>query len=307
MKSARWHGLELRHLDYAITVKKHQGFVPAAIALKLDQGFLSKQIRRLEARLGFELFDRTIRPLGITAAGQVFLAEAERILSRTDKAIQLAYETQQGHWGRLDVGINTSVANSILPKLLETFLQHYPNVDLMLHELPSYEQIKQLKTRKIDVGLFHKHSLRTPEGLAETFSTLSIFRETLLVVLPEKHRLAKEAKISLAQLDGERFVLPPRTLINGLREQIEQTCAQFNCQPVVVQEAAWITTVLSLVAAKVGVSILPANTKKLRRSGVVYREIEETSPILEILAVKEIDHDSPTVQNFFNLLNQINL
>jgi DNA-binding transcriptional LysR family regulator len=99
----RWNELEFRQLEYAIAVKGHQGFLQAAITIGLDQGFLSKQIQRLEAKLGFALFDRTTRPLGVTEAGETFLVRAEKILEQTQRAIELAQALQDLPWETLDI------------------------------------------------------------------------------------------------------------------------------------------------------------------------------------------------------------
>jgi DNA-binding transcriptional LysR family regulator len=306
MKLARWHELELRHLEYAIALKNHKGFIQAAIALELDQGFLSKQIQRLETRLGFDLFDRSTRPLGLTDAGQVFLIRAEQIVEHTKKAIEFAQETQAGKRSRLDVGINTSIANSKLPNIIRNFREQFPNVNLALHELASYDQIEQLRNHQIDIGFFHKHNLQSLlKEDSESFSDTLVLHESLVLVLPEKHSLAKKPSVSLTELDGKEFVLPPHTLLRGLRDQIDQLCISNHCKPVVVQEAAWITTVLSLVAGGMGVSVLPANVKNLQRTGVVYRDIQEFSSVLEIVAVKRTHNQSTVLRHFLKVVENL--
>jgi DNA-binding transcriptional LysR family regulator len=302
----QWHELEFKHLEYALAVKKHQGFLPAAIALDLDQGFLSRQIQRLEARLGFAIFNRTTRPLGLTDAGQAFLARTEQIIEQTQKAIELAQQIEAGQYGRLDVGINTSIANSTLPNIIQTFHEQFPNIQLVLHELASYDQITQLTNQIIDVGFFHKHSLQNlRQEDRDIFSSTFVLQESLVLVLPQKHPLARKTKVSLADLNGKTFVLPPHTLLHGLRDQIDELCLRANCRPVVVQEAAWITTVLSLVAGGMGVSLLPANVKDLQRAGVVYRDIEQPSPILEIVAVRRTDNTSVILEHFLRIVQDL--
>jgi DNA-binding transcriptional LysR family regulator len=304
MKRVRWHELEFRHLEYAIAVKKYQGVTPAAIALDLDQGFLSKQIQRLEASLGFRLFDR--RPLKLTEAGQIFLARAEQIVEQAKKAVELAQETQAGKRGRLDVGINTSIANSKLPDVVREFCRQFPDVNLVLHELASYVQIEQLRNHQIDIGFFHRHNLRgADQENIKALKLTSVLHESLVVVLPKTHRFAKRSSVSLAKLSGERFVLPPSTLLYGLREQIDQLCARANCKSIVVQEAAWITTVLSLVAGGMGISLLPANVRNLQRAGVVYCDIQELTPVLEIIAVQRFDNPSATLKNFLEVVGEV--
>lgn len=298
--------LEFRHLEYAIAVKNHRGFLQAAIALDLDQGFLSKQIQRLEARLGFALFDRTIRPLGLTEAGQTFLSRAEQIIGQTKKAIELAQQTQAGKRGRLDVGINTSIANSKLPSIIQAFRKQFPHVHLVLYELASYDQIERLKNHQIDIGFFHQHNLQNLcKEDRDTFSSTLVLRESLVLVLPQKHPLARKTSVSLTELNGKNFVLPPHSLLHGLRDQIDELCVRANCRPVVVQEAAWITTVLSLVAGGMGVSLLPANVKDLQRTGTVYRDIQELSPVLEIVAVSRIENNSATLRNLLEVIEDL--
>jgi DNA-binding transcriptional LysR family regulator len=299
----RWNDLEFRHLEYAIAVKRHQSFLQAAIALDLDQGFLSKQIQRLETRLGFALFDRTTRPLGLTEAGQIFLIRAEQVIEQTKKAVELAQQVQAGYCGRLDVGINTSIANSRLPHIIQAFREQFPQIQLVLHELASYDQIEQLQNHRIDIGFFHQHSLQNLSiEDSEIYSSMLVLRESLVLVLPEKHPFARKKSVSLTELNGKNFVLPPPTLLYGLRNQIDELCIRANCKPVVVQEAAWITTVLSLVAGGMGVSLLPSNVKDLQRKGVIYRDIQEPSPVLEIIAVCRIDHHSATLGNFLKVV-----
>ncbi|GAB4132026.1 MAG: LysR family transcriptional regulator [Cyanobacteria bacterium J069] len=297
--AALWSELEFRHLEYAIAVAEHRGFILAAIALGLDQGFLSKQIQRLEARLGFPLFNRKTRPLAITEAGHDFLEQAGQILSQTRRAVALARETHQGKRGRLDIGINTSIANSKLPEILQAFHQQFPEVSLVLHELASYDQIAQLQTRQLDIGFFHRHNLQTLDAEVHLgMSTLRVLCEPLVAVLPQRHRLARRATVSLIDLRGDRFILPPHSLLRGLRDEIERVCQQAGFKPRVEQEAAWITTVLSLVTGGVGVSLLPANVKHLQRSGVVYRDLQDDLPDLEIVAVWQTRHPSVVLAQF---------
>ena len=298
-----WDELELRHLKYALCVAEQKGFTQAAFYLGIDQGFLSRQIHWLEKRLGFDLFERKKRPVGLTDAGRDFLEEARRILAQTERAVELAQQTQHGKRGRVDVGINTSIANSTLPDILRAFHRQFSTVNLVLHELASYDQIEKLLHQQLDVGFFHRHNLQNlGSNPHEGLISLPILQEPLVVVIPENHRLAGQDSISLTALSQEQFVLPPRSKLYGLREQIERLCLDASFQPIVRQEAAWITTVLSLVAGGVGVSLLPANVKSLQRQGVVYHNIQEHSPVLEIIAVWRADNASITLKNFLKVV-----
>ena len=287
-----------------MTVADERSFSRAADRLELFQPSLSKQVGLLEKKLGFQLFDRKQHPIGLTAAGQEFLREARQLLIQSEQAVESAYRASRGETGRLTVGINTSIANSRLPDILQTFQQNSPDVKLALSELASYDQIRLLEKHQLDIGFFHLHNLKNidPEDQDQLNSRV-IVQESLVLVLPEHHRLAARTHISLAVLANEKFVLPPSSLLYGLRDQIDQMCLEAGFKPKVKQEAAWISTVLSLVSGEVGLSLLPANVQNLQRTGVVYRPLQGKSPILEIGAVWRKDNPSVVLQNFLTALN----
>ena len=298
-KWSNWDELELRHLKYAIAVSDKQGFTSAAVYLEIDQGFLSKQIKWLEKKIGCQLFDRGHRPLTLTNAGHEFLQAARQILEQTENAIELAQRASRGETGRLNIGINTSIANTKLPDILKAFYEKFPNVELLLYELASYDQIEKLHKQQIDIGFFHLHNLQNINiSHDHVLNSMSILQESLVIVLPEKHRLVKHTSISLALLANERFILPPHSLLYGLRDQIDRLCMDAGFKPKIRQEAAWISTVLSLVAGGMGIALLPANVQNTPRTGIVYRSIQEKCPMLEIVAVWRQDNLSMILKNF---------
>lgn len=303
-----WDDLDFRQLKYAIAVADQLSFTRAAIHLHIDQGRLSKQIQHLEKKLGFELFNRSQRsPLALTDAGRAFLKEARLLLVQTQQAIESAQQINRGEKGYLTIGINTSIANSKLPNILQSFYAQYPDVTLVLQELASYDQIEKLKQQQLDVGFFHLHNLSALDNDEDTvLITQTVLKEPLVLVLPEKHRFAKQSgSISLAVLSNEKFILPPANLLYGLRDLIDHLCREAGFKPNVRQEAAWISTVLSLVAGGVGLSILPANVKNLQRNGVVYRAIKGKSPELEIGAVWHQSNRSMILQNLLTLVESL--
>lgn len=274
----------------------------AAEVLKIDQPFLSRQISFLEKRLGFPLFDRKKRPLRLTIGGEKWLQEARQILCQAERAIELAERASRGYTGKLSIGINTSIANSKLPDILQAFKEKFPDVKLVLRELASYDQLKELVEQQIDIGFLHAHNLDNFNNRNDAvLVTKPVLQESLVVVLPINHRFANHTYLSLSMLTKEEFVLPPYDLLFGLRDQIEKLCKRAGFEPKVKQEAAWISTVLSLVAGKVGISLLPANVKQLQRTGVVYVDMKGECPMLEIAAVYLKDNQSPTLQNFLEV------
>jgi DNA-binding transcriptional LysR family regulator len=301
-----WTWLELRQLQYMVIIADEQSMTRAADRLGLFQSALSRRMSLVEKKLGFLIFDRKHQPLKLTAAGQEFLSEARQLLIRAEAAVDSAYRASRGETGRLVVGINTSIANSKLPNILRAFQQQFPNVDLTLKELASYDQIKLLKSQQLDIGFFHLHNLQNfdPDDQAQ-FETLVIEQEPLVLVLPEQHRLAKQKQVSLAILAQEKFVLPPSELLGGLRDRIDQLCLQAGFKPKVKQEATWISTVLGLVSGGVGISLLPANAQNLQRTGVVYRALQGESFKLESAAIWRKDNLSVVLNHFLTILRQL--
>ncbi len=297
--------MELRHLRYFIVLAEELNFTRAAERLRIAQPPLSQQIRSLENELGLQLFDRKTRPLQLTPAGQVFLEEAHQVFTQVEQAIVSAQRASRGQIGRLTVGINTSIANSVLPDILRAFGTCFPDVEFVLHELVSYQQLQELRDRQIDVGFVHLHNLQKINENDDTLSFASILQEPLVIVLPESHPLAGQSQVSLEALADELFILPPPHLPPGLYGQVVSLCQQVGFSPKVRQEATWMTTVLSLVAGGVGISLLPANVQNLQRTGIVFRSIREQSPILEMAMVWRRNDSSVILHNFLEVVRNV--
>jgi DNA-binding transcriptional LysR family regulator len=297
--------MELRHLRYFIVLAEELNFTRAAERLHIAQPPLSQQIRSLEDELGLQLFDRKQRPLQLTPAGRVFLEQARQIFTQVEQAIGSAQRASRGENGRIVVGINTSIANSVLPAILRTFRDRFPNVELVLHELVSYQQLQELRDRQIDVGFVNLHHLQKIDENDDTFSFTSILQEPFVIVLPESHPLAGQPQVSLAALADEVFILPPPHLPSGLYCQIVTLCQRVGFSPKVRQEATWMSTVLSLVAGGVGISLLPANAQNLQRTGVVFRFIREQSPVFQTAMVWRRSDTSVILHNFLEVVRHV--
>jgi DNA-binding transcriptional LysR family regulator len=297
--------MELRHLRYFIVLAEELNFSRAAERLHIAQPPLSQQIRSLEDELGLQLFDRTTRPLRLTPAGQVFLEQARQVFMQVEQAMVSAQRASRGELGRLTVGINTSIANSLLPDILRTFRRRFPDVELVLHEQSSYQQLQELCDRKIDVGFVNLHHLQNIDENNNTFSFIPILQEPFVLVLPESHPLAAQTQVSLEALADELFILPPAHLPSGLYYQIVSLCQHVGFSPKVKQEATWMSTVLSLVAGGVGISLLPANAQNLQRTGVVFRVIKEQSPIFQMAMVWRRNDSSVILHNFLEVVREV--
>jgi DNA-binding transcriptional LysR family regulator len=288
--------MELRHLRYFVTLAEELHFGRAAERLHIAQPPLSQQIRQLEVELGFQLFHRTKRTVQLTEAGQVFLGEVQQIFQQLDRAIQVGRKTSRGEMGQLVVGFVSSTAYNVLPTILRTFRTRVPDVSLELHELSTEQQLQWLREGRIDVGF-----LRLPVD-EDTFSVATIFQEPLVVALPETHPLANGASVSLRSLSNELFIFFPRSIAPGLYDQIISLCQQADFSPTVAQEAMQMQTIVSLVAAEMGIAIVPESLQHLQRTGVVYKAIQEPTSKVAIAMIWRCNDTSPTVQRFLEVV-----
>jgi len=272
-------GIELRHLHYFIAVAEELNFSRAADRLHMAQPPLSQQIRQLEEELGFPLFHRTKRRVALTEAGHIFLTQARQVLQQLEHAIQIGRQASRGEVGQLTVGFVSSTAYNILPFVLQAFRRSIPNVKLELQELTTREQVQAVLDGKLDIG-FVRPPIKSPE-LASTV----IFRESLIVALPETHSLHKRKKVSVKALANEPFILFPRIVAPGLHDLILSLCLQAGFNPQVTQEAIQMQTIVSLVAAEMGVAIVPFSLQNLQRQGVIYKPLQETTPLAEVVVI----------------------
>jgi DNA-binding transcriptional LysR family regulator len=288
--------MELRHLRYFIAVAEELNFTRAAEKLHIAQPPLSQQIQNLEEELGFQLFHRTKRAVALTEAGQIFFEEAQKILQQVEKAIQLGKQTSRGEIGQLTIGFVSSAAHNVVPTMVQAFRTLHPGVKLELRELTTDEQLQRLQDGRIDIGF-----VRPP--VDESFNSEIVFEEPLIVALPATHPMAKCDRVELRSLSGEPFILFPRSLAPGLYDPIVSFCQQAGFSPIAAQEATQMQTIVSLVAAEIGIAIVPASMQNFQRNGVVYKFLSESSPIVSIALIWR-KQPSPAVQRFLETARQ---
>jgi len=261
--------MELRHLRYFIAVAEELHFGRAAKRLNISQPPLSQQIMQLEEEIGVQLFNRTKRRVEITPAGSVFLAEARRIIAMSDDAVLRTIRADKGEIGRLAVGYIGSANYSLLPQVVREFRKRFQDVDLSLAELNTSNQIEALRDGRINVGF-----LRPPQGIEnEGLSIEPVFREPLMVAMPRNHHVKMEPSITLRMLAKESFIMIPRQRGPGYFDYIIALCQQEGFSPRIVLEASQFHTIIGLVAAEIGIAIVPASMQSSRFKGVVFRTI----------------------------------
>ena len=284
--------MELRHLHYFIAVAEELHFSRAAERLRISQPPLSQQIRNLEDELGIKLFERTKRQVHLTEAGKVFLERSYLVLAQLEQTIDVTQRIGRGEIGRLEVGFVGSATYTVLPDILIVFREQFPAVELRLHELTTAQQIRALHHKQIDIGIVRSAIIEP--GL----SVECILQESLILALPETHRLSAQARVSLYTLKDELFILFPAKMGPVFYEQIINICQQAGFHPKVAQEAVQMQTIISLVAAGLGIAFVPASVQNFCRNGVIYRPLQEQTPKTGLHLAWLQHNSSPTIRAF---------
>lgn len=263
---------ELRQLRYFATVAEELHFGRAALQLGMAQPPLSQAIRRLERGLGFALFVRTQRKVELTPAGRVFLEETRRTLAQADEAVRLARRAASEETAELAIAFVSAALYRLLPAALREYRKACPSVRVKLDERPTEQQIADLKSGAIDLGFLHP-----PVASAADLTIETIHRDTLILAMPEDSPLARKPEVLLAELADEPFVLFPHVQGPVLHGRIMQACRQAGFLPRVEQEARQMHTILSLVAAGIGISLVPDGARTMRIDGVRFRQLDGVS------------------------------
>lgn len=287
--------MELRHLHYFIAVAEELHFSRAAQRLCISQPPLSQQIRDLENELGVKLFERTKRQVHLTEAGKVFLERSYLVLAQLEQAIEVTQRIGRGEVGQLAIGFVDSAMYTLLPEILKSFREQFPAVELRLQELTTQEQIQALYDKQMDVGIVR--SAISEPGL----SVECLLPESLVLALPETHPLSAQTQVSLSTLADESFILPPVKLGPVFHEQIIHLCQQGGFRPKVAQEAVQMQTIVGLVAAGLGIAIVPASMQNFHRSGVIYRPLQEQIPETGLYLAWRQHDSSPVLSAFLSL------
>jgi len=269
---------DLRRLRYFVAVAERLHFGRAAEALHISQPPLSRAIRALEDELGVALFARTRRKVELTAEGARLLDETRRLTAQLERTVHDLRAMASGQHARLRIGFVSLADYGVLPELLRAYKGANPGVRLSLREMLSPDQAAALHAGELDFGL-----LLPPVAGAGRLEHLVVQRERFVVALPAKHRLARDAGgLRLRELAGEPFVMIPRQIAPRLYDIVAQLAAQGGMSLNVAQEAIQMQTVVSLVSSGLGAAVVPASVANLGRRGVVYRELAERHPRLDL-------------------------
>jgi DNA-binding transcriptional LysR family regulator len=291
--------MKLRQLQFFSAVAEELSFSRAALKLHVAQPSLSVQIKALEDEVGARLFERDKRHVSLTPAGRRFRGRIAELLSLVESAKADARATEQGLQGTIDVGYTAlSMFSTALPYAIRQYRQLAPNVVISLREMPSLEQLHELGERRLDVGVLRKVDVVAPKGIA----VVEWYRTPLVAAIQKDHPLATRESLSLAELKHDAFIMYPRRAGTGIYWQVLDLCSAAGFRPRTVREVLESSTMIGLVAAGVGIAIVPADMNCIQFSGVAFRRLSDAGAHTTLYLARRVGERSEHLRDFYRLL-----
>jgi len=287
--------MELTRLRSFIVLAERLHFGEAARLLRLSQPALSKQIRQLEVEIGAPLFDRGRHGARLTEVGSLFAEEARRLVRQADAALEQGRRAARGEIGRLAIGFGFSTV-TLAPRVISKFRLRYPGVEIELRDMSTPEQIDALRASRIHVGFVR---LPAGRGLRQT----PVLEDRLALALPAPDKESRNP-VDLSGFRDSPFVALRRDQSLSLHEHIIRLCARYGFYPRVAQEANEYPTVLGLVAAGLGVALVPESQLRTWIEGVTVHSIEDPEARWQVGAAWRREKSNPLTAEFLALLRE---
>lgn len=293
--------MDIRHFQYFTAVADAGSITLAAKNLSMEQPPLSQQLRKMEETLGVTLFIRQTRGVALTEAGRILLPQARLILELKQQFIENAQGLAEGKKGCLRIGLAGSVPLlPAVPFAIRQFRTLAPDVILSLEESNTPALCTSLLNYQIDIAV-----VRPPVTDPDLITVIPLLKEPTLIALPSGHPLSDRRKIRLNEIEDDPLIIFPRELGPGFYDSILAAYQQSGATPPLGQQAPQIAGTIPLVAAGLGVSVVPESLKQLHTEGITYHEIEEPAPYSNLAIALRKTPNRPLVHHFSDLLKEV--
>jgi DNA-binding transcriptional LysR family regulator len=287
--------MELRHLLYFKTVAEELHFTKAAIKLFISQPPLSRQIKELEEELGVQLFTRDNKRVALTDAGKYFKTEVDAIFSRLEESKSIVRQIHLSLSGELKIGYISSVYQSDLAEILKAMRAAFPFIKTGLFEMPTVTQIAALEQGKLDVGI-----LRAPVH-SEKLTVKTLFFDPFVVVIPISDHKFNSNKELITFLKASPFIFFNKEFAPHYNDKLMEICKRMQFTPDITHEANNVHSILQLIEAGLGVSILPLSLKnQYAHLNVSFIELENIPVNTEVVLAYEQTNRNPALQWFID-------
>lgn len=288
---------DLKHLRYFVVLAEQRHFGRAAEILHMAQPPLSQQIKVLEESLGVELFDRTVRPIELTASGRTLLREARQILAQVERAETNTRRAGTAENGQLRIGLTGTATLEFAAPVIALFKERFPHVQLSLEEMSSPQQQQAVQKGDIHIGFIR------PPVIDENLEVSLVHQEPFIVALPTQHALASDDGIRLRELVDTPLVVFDSMDAPGFRDLIFHLCATADYRPPSIQEGHQVSTMLCLVASNAGFALVPQSARRIQIDGVTFQPLLDESPLIELYAICSRDKKAPFIEEFLSAID----
>ncbi|MBZ5750264.1 LysR family transcriptional regulator [Metabacillus rhizolycopersici] len=251
--------MEWQQFEYFQTLARMQHVTRAAEALSITQSALSRSIARFEDEIGVPLFERQGRSIRLNQYGHIFLKSVDSMMKEFDKGKQEIQELLDPEQGQVLLGFLHTLSTNLIPEFIASFRAHYPKIKFQLTQSPSHTLLEQLQVGELDLCLIAPMEMKLP------IQWTQLWQEELFVIVPKSHKFANYESITLEEIADESFILLKKGY--SLRITVEQLLEEAGIIPTITFEGEEATTIAGLVAAGLGVSILP-NLKGVDQSNI---------------------------------------
>jgi DNA-binding transcriptional LysR family regulator len=289
--------METRHLKYFIAVAEERHFGRAALRLHMAQPPLSQQIRQLEEQLGTPLLVRTTRKVELTPAGQVLLDRGRALLQELDALVEDVQQVGAGATGVIRVGFTGTATYRLLPSIVQAARRTLPGLRITVQgEMLTPQMEAALEEGRLDVAV-----LRPPIRSDEVMVRL-LEQDQLVVALPADSPFAERGTLDITDLAAEDFIGYPS--YSAVHTISVEACRKAGFQPRLVQEAKETSTLLSLVAAGMGVALVPMTSRMFSFQGVVFRPLRHPPPV-DLAVAWNRNNETPLIRSFLALFDAL--
>jgi DNA-binding transcriptional LysR family regulator len=289
--------MELRHLRYFCAVAAEGHVHRAADRLSIAQPALTQQIKALEMEIGARLLARVGRGIALTETGKMFYAEAQAILQHVDMATSLARQVDAGEVGRLRIGFTESASfHSIVTGALKSFRSSWPSVECELQEQHTENLIQSLQDRRLDVAF-----VRPPVRLEDAIAFEALTEESLVVAMPSDHQLSGSSSLTIEDLKDESFVVYPRQHGLGLSDAVMAECRRSGFAPKIAQQTPQLSSTINLVAAGLGIAVVPECMRNQRPESVRFIRLHPTGLCAKLGIAYRKDNLSQSVRHLVEM------
>ncbi|MBH0056342.1 LysR family transcriptional regulator [Pseudoalteromonas sp. SWXJZ94C] len=289
--------MDIKTLKSFVNVAKHQSFSEAAKELHTVQPAISRHIAQLENELDVVLFIRNSRDVAITQAGEQLLKDANAILALAAKAKTQVKRAHNGQVGTLNIAHLSSACLTFMATLVRKYKQQYPHVHVTLFEMTATEQINAFKNELIDIGF----SRPLPESISDEFIKHDIYIDKLVAVLNKDHNESDKLSIDLNDLKNDKFVIFDRDEAVGLFDETIMLCKSAGFSPNIISHPRHMQTLVTEVAAGLGISIAPHCVRKLYSEGCVFVAIKNATKKIPVEVQYKQSNLNATVHAFVDI------